>query len=230
MITKSSKSFQRLTEEDLHHVSRINRAVLDSICEGIYTLINQKISNNIVATVAVQSLKKLSNGQDTLNYFKNIFRGVYNDTEGNPIEKEMKALSGRIKNLFIMIDEITGDHSGVEFLNGVSGILRNFKLFEPEYGFNLKIIVADASIVEPDVIKQHLSETSAEPNKIFFRKAKAISEPVPLSIQKFKFKKPEDAVVINANSYPAKSLNITYKILIESLKFHEKIYLTKKRI
>lgn len=221
-----SKTFQRLTEEELQHISRRNRAVLDSICEAIYTVINKEISNNIVATVAVQSLKKLSNGQDTLEYFKNIFRGIYNDREGKPIEKEMKALSRRVKHLLIMIDEITGDNGGVEFLNGVSRILRNFGLFNPEYGFNVKIIVADASIVEPDVIKQHLSETSAEPNKIFFRKAK--SEPSALSLEKFTFKTPQDAVVINANSYPAKSLQITYKLFIESIKFHEKIYNTKK--
>ncbi len=36
--------------------------------------------------------------------------------------------------------------------------------------FNTKIIVADALIVDADVIKQHLSKTTAEPNKIFFRK------------------------------------------------------------
>ena len=80
------------------------------------------------------------------------------------------------------------------------------------------MIVADASIVEPDVIQQHLLEKSAEPNKIFFRPASPKCS--PLSVDHFKFNGFK-ASVINANSYPAKSLNITYKLLIESVKFSQ---------
>lgn len=219
------KTFSRLTEDQLQHQGQKNRAVLNSICEGIYTIINQNISNNIVATVAVQSLKKLFNNQDTLDYFKKIFKDIYNEREGQPIEKEIKNFSRRIKHLLIMIDEITGDDSGVEFLDRISQILSNYGLINNPYGINVKIIVADASLVEPDVINQHLSETSAEPNKIFFRKSPGESS--PLSLQEFKFNR-SSAIVINANSYPAKRLKITYHILIESLRFNDKIYLTKK--
>ena len=85
--------------------------------------------------------------------------------------------------------------------------------------------MADASIVDPDVIKQHLEETNAEPNKIFFRKA--VAKASPLSVQPFQFKDLK-ATVINANSYPAKSLEISYKIFIESVKFNDQVNLQRK--
>jgi hypothetical protein len=36
----------------------------------------------------------------------------------------MKEFSGKIKHLIFMIDEITGDEGGVEFLAGISKIIR----------------------------------------------------------------------------------------------------------
>ncbi len=72
----------------------------------------------------------------------------------------MQEISSRIKHIFIMIDEITGDDGGVEFLTGITKIITKYDLHNPQHGFNTKIIVADASIVDPDVITQHLKDTS----------------------------------------------------------------------
>ena len=60
----------------------------------------------------------------------------------------MQEISSRIKHIFIMIDEITGDDSGVEFLAGITKMIKKHELDKLEHGFNTKIIVADASIVE----------------------------------------------------------------------------------
>ncbi|WP_426547043.1 helicase-related protein [Dapis sp. BLCC M126] len=117
-----------------------------------------------------------------------------------------------------MIDEITGDDGGVNFLKGINQFIAKYKLTNPECGFNTKIIVADASIVEQEVIKQHLSQTSPEPDKIYFRLAKSQTE--PLSVQYLKFKN-RPTITINANSYPASSLNIIYKIFIQSVEFNQ---------
>jgi hypothetical protein len=221
----SSSGFKRLTEDCIQNVSQKSRGVLDSICEAIYTIINRELSNNIVATVALQSLKKIESEKDTLYHFEKIFKDAYNSREGMTIPSKMQKISGRIKHLFIAIDEITGDDSGVEFLNGISRILKTYGLTDSRYGFNTKIIVADASIVDPDIISQHLSETSAEPNKIFFRKTSG--DRLPLSVQNFSFNNLK-SVVINANSYPANSLDITYKVFVESVKFDESFCLKKK--
>ncbi|MFB2981930.1 hypothetical protein ACE1CM_38015 [Microseira sp. BLCC-F43] len=132
----------------------------------------------------------------------------------------MKEISSRIKHLFIMIDEITRDDGGVEFLNNISQMLfTKYKLADTQSGFNTKIIVADASIVDKNVIAQHLSNPSPEPNKIYFRLAS--SEAIlPLYVEQFKFKG-LSATAINTNSYPASSLSLTYKVIVESAKFNE---------
>jgi len=205
----------RSTEDVIRDMGQKTKGVLNSICEAIYTIIDRNLSNNIVATVSIQSLKKTDTG-DTLKHFEKIFKNAYNERDDKVLSHQMKSISSRIKNLFIMIDEITGDEGGVEFLNGISNIVSKYRLAEPQQGFNTKVIVADASVVDPEVITQHLSNTTSEPHKIYFRHALNSSQPI--SVQPFKFKNLE-AVVINSNSYPARSLGSTYKVVLESCKF-----------
>ncbi|MCC3411459.1 MULTISPECIES: helicase-related protein [unclassified Microcoleus] len=221
---RRSDRLKRQTENVIEDGGRNTKGVLNSICEAISTLIDTKDFNNIVATVSIQSLKKTDAG-DTLKHFEKIFRNAYNTKLGEVLPDRMKDISSRIKHLFIMIDEITGDEGGVEFLNGINNILNTYELKNNAHGFNTKVIVADASIVDKAVISQHLSDTSAEPDKIYFRKAKNPGS--PLSVENFKFKD-TDATVINTNSYPAKSLSITYKVFIESCKFSEDTLLDRE--
>lgn len=195
--------------------------VLNSICHGIYSLINCKTSNNIVATVSIQSLRMKENRQSTLDYLEQIFQDTYNKRDKQVISTKMQEISRRIKHIFIMIDEITGDDSGVEFLAGISKLVKKYELHKPQHGFNAKIIVADASIVDPDVIKQHLENTSHEPDKIYFKKLPKNSDVIePLQVTPFEFKR-LPATVINANSYPARSLEITYRVFVETVKYNE---------
>lgn len=211
---QSSSIFSRIAEDQIENRGQNNRGVLASICEAIYTIIKRNVSNQIIATAAIQSLKKTQFGGDTLHHFEKIFKDVYNNGEGKVIPSKMQELSHRIKHIFIMIDEITGDDSGVEFLHGITQILNRYGLLQGNYNFNVKIIVADASIVDANVIKQHLSERTAEPNKIFFRQANYNND--PLSHQSFVYQNKYPAVVINTNSYPANSLEINYKLFIKS--------------
>ncbi|MEG4518329.1 MULTISPECIES: helicase-related protein [unclassified Microcoleus] len=202
--------------------------VLNSVCEGIYSLINCKTSNNIVATVSIQSLKVTETGKNTLQHLEKIFQDAYNKGNKEVIDPKMQEMSSRIKHIFIMIDEITGDDGGVEFLHGIGRLLNKYELHNPKHGFNTKIIVADASIVDPDVIKQHLDDTSPEPDKIYFKKLPKNSEEIPpLQVTPFEFKGLA-AKVINTNSYPASSLEITYKVFVEAVKFTEDTALNPK--
>ncbi len=202
--------------------------VLNSVCEAIYALINRKTSNNIVATVSIQSLKVTEKGKNTLQHLEKIFQDAYNKGEKAVISPKMQEISSRIKHIFIMIDEITGDDSGVEFLDGISRLVKKYELHNSKHGFNTKIIVADASIVDQDVIKQHLNDTSPEPDKIYFKKLPKNSEEIPpLQVTPFEFKRLA-AKVINTNSYPASSLDITYKVFVECVKFTEDTALNPK--
>lgn len=209
----------RKTETSLGARPVKSRGVLNSICEALHTLIEHQISNHLVATVSIQSLKVTDKGQNTLQHFEKIFQTAYNKREGKAIPAKMQQLAGRMKHLFIMIDEITGDDGGVEFLNGISKLIETYEL--TRHGFNTKIIVADASIVDPDVIEQHLNQTTPEPDKIYFKKLRNSEEAsFPLQVIPFTFKR-VPATVINANSYPASSLQIEYKVFIEALQLNQ---------
>ncbi|MDT9296689.1 MAG: helicase-related protein [Arthrospira platensis PCC 7345] len=196
--------------------------VLSTLCEAISNLINDNSYNHIlaiVATACIQSLRMTNTGKNTLENFEKIFQKAYSKKKNEVDSQKMQSLSKRIKNIFIMIDEITGDNTGVEFLDGIRKIIEKYELTNPEYGFNTKVIVADASIVDSEVITQHLSETSPEPDKIFFRR---VSQPDldSISSKEFEFNR-KSAIAINANSYPAKGLTITYKPFIESVQFNQ---------
>ncbi|MEG4453636.1 helicase [Microcoleus sp. N9_A1] len=222
------RQIERRGETVLQPASVKTMGVLNSTCDAIYTLINRQISNNIVATVSIQSLKVTANGENTLKHFVKIFQDVFNKRTGNVIPAKMQEISSRIKHLFIMIDEVTGDDGGVEFLSEITQIVKEYELADARHGFNTKIIVADASIVDPDVIKQHLNDTSPEPDKIYFKKLPKNSEEIPpLQITPFEFKRLA-AKAINTNSYPASSLDITYKVFVECVKFTEDISLNPK--
>lgn len=220
---KHQKRLHQTTEDQIRDRGAKTAGVLFSVCEGIHSLIHEQISNQIVATVSIQSLRTQIGQQnlaatDTLRHLDNIFKGAYNSQYKKVIPKKMQEISRRIKHIFIMIDEITGDESGVNFLNGVSKFITKFKL--TEHGFNAKIIVADASIMGQEVITQHLTQTTPETDQIYFRIAPQAAS--PLSVQEFTFNT-EKAIAINANSYPASCLNITYQLFIQCVKFVPKL-------
>ncbi|NQE34481.1 helicase-related protein [Microcoleus asticus] len=215
------RQIARKNETVIEPASLKTMGVLNSICNGIYSLINCQASNNIVATVSIQSLRMKENRQSTLDYLEQIFQDTYNKRDKQVISTKMQEISSRIKHIFIMIDEITGDDGGVLFLAGIANMVKNHELHKPQHGFNTKIIVADASIVDSDVVKQHLENTSQEPDKIYFKKVAKNSDLIePLQVTPFEFKR-LPATIINANSYPARSLEITYKVFVETVKYNE---------
>ncbi|WP_198648454.1 ATP-binding protein [Cyanothece sp. BG0011] len=137
----SSGETYRHNEDTLRDQPINSKGVLQSICEASNTLIKDELSNNIIATVAMQSFKKTQGGRNTfLSHFKKIFNSAYNSRKDTFLEENMKAISSRIKHIFIMIDEITGDESGVYFLHEIHKFFRQFK---DEYGFNYKIIIME---------------------------------------------------------------------------------------
>lgn len=215
---------QQITDDTLKDIGTKSKGVLNSICQALYYLINSEEYNQIIATASTQSLKKTDYG-DTLKHLEKIFQDAYSTRENKVFPEKMRNISRRIKHLFIMIDEITGDEGGVEFLEGIKNMVKTYKLTNPENGFNTKIIVADASIVDKNVICQHLEDTSPEPNKVYFRTADANIQ--PLSVESFTFKG-SPAIIINTNTYPAKSLTINYQIIRESSRFTERVKLKNK--
>ncbi|MEA5576382.1 helicase-related protein [Anabaena sp. UHCC 0451] len=226
-IERKSRRKDRLaqiTDDTFQDMGTKNKGVLQSICEGLYYLIRDQKYNQIIATASTQSLKKTDYG-DTLKHLEKIFQDAYSTKENKVFPEKMRNISRRIKHLFIMIDEITGDEGGVEFLEGIKKMVKTYQLTNSENGFNTKIIVADASIVDKNVICQHLEDTSPEPNKVYFRTADTNIQ--PLSVESFTFKG-SPAIIINTNTYPAQSLTINYQIIVEYCRFTNRVKLKDK--
>ncbi|MEH2301541.1 MAG: helicase-related protein [Nostoc sp.] len=127
----------------------------------------------------------------------------------------MKEIASRMKNIFIMIDEITGSQEGVAFLHGIIEFIEEYDLLNPEYGFNVKVITADASLTIQDIVNSHLANNQVQGDKIFVRQV-SDSPGKFLFIEEFDFLH-KHATLINANSYPASKLNFNYHIFIQSV-------------
>ena len=221
---KSSQRFlRRETDRHLRPSDNHKPGVLSTLCQGIDTAIQEPLSNAIIATACIQALRITKNNNHTLRHFERIFQDFYYRDRGQVDFSRMQGMSRRLKHLFIMIDEVTGDQSGVDFLHAMTEIIHKYQLNNPQSGFNLKLIVADASIVERGVIQQHLSDKEPEPDKIFVRHLRELRSPGEIHVESLAFKKGPlkhlQGQVINANSYPANRLKLTYKVFVESVRF-----------
>lgn len=216
-IPKPSSQLVRYADNLVQVEPRNKVGVLASLCEAIHTcIINLDLPNNIIATASIQSLKETGYGS-TLKHFGRIFSSAYNSSGKPPgiIPKKMKEIASRMKNIFIMIDEITGSQEGVAFLHGILDFIDEYDLLNPEFGFNVKVITADASLTLQDVVNSHLSNSQIQGDKIFVRQI-SDSQSQCLSMEKFEFLR-KSAILINANSYPASKLIFNYHIFIQSI-------------
>ncbi len=211
--------------------------VLKSLCSGVAASLadtfpaartpssGQPHPLSIVATVAIQSLRRTSSGQNTLQHLDTIFKSA--TASGRVLPEKMRQLGQRFRYFFVMIDEVTGDEGGAEFLEGIHAFVHKFQL--AAHGINTKIIVADASIVDTAVITSHLEYTGYEPHKIYFRRVDPQHPTFPLTRDEIRFKRCKSAV-INANAYPASSLRVTYRVLADIFPYEEERYLEHFKI
>jgi hypothetical protein len=194
--------------------------VLYSICQALAANMQQPLSNAIVATVSIQSLKKKGSASDTLDHLEKIFACAYDRTRGRVLPERMQALAQRMRHLVFMVDEITGDESGVAFLAGLHSFAQRYGLFAPTSPFHTKIIIADASVVNRRVIERHLESSAYEPEKIYFQHIADPSQLAPMTVETFDFKQ-LPATAINTNAYPASALELSYHLCIECQRYDE---------
>lgn len=221
--TNRKNLINRQSRSSLGYNNKSGTGVIRSLCDAGHILIKQQ-KNKIVITCSTQSLRKLNSGGDSLDNFERLFRSVTNN--GDVIPELMSELSSRLKHIIVMIDEVTGDNAGVEWFHSMKKWLgKKLELFDPSYGFNTKLIIADASLTGLDVVKPHLGTKEAEPDKIYCSFVDKKQEPLEVSYLSFGgYSAPPgnvDSAVINVNSYPAKQIELTYQVFFEVNKIND---------
>ncbi len=196
--------------------------VLYSLCQALAANMQQPLSNAVVAAVSIQSLKKKGRASDTLDHLEKIFACASDRTRGRVLPERMQALAQRMRHLVFMVDEITGDESGVAFLAGLHEFALRYGLFSPSSPFHTKILIADASVVNRKVIERHLESSVYEPEKIYFQHIPDPSQLAPVTAESFDFKQME-ASAINTNAYPASSLELSYHLCVECQRYQEQM-------
>lgn len=196
--------------------------VLYSICQALAANMRKPLSHAVIATVSIQSLKKKGGTRDTLEHLEKIFASAYDHTRGTPIPARMQAIAQRMPHLIFMVDEITGDESGVAFLAGLHDFAVRYGLFSPSSPFKTKILIADASVVNRKMIERHLESSAYEPEKIYFQHIPDPSQLAPITAESFVFNQ-LPATAINTNAYPARALNISYHLCIECQRYDERM-------
>lgn len=223
-FSEKSINYKNNTKREMVLEDNKNMGVLKRLTSAIEYLIKEKLNNKIIATAAVQSLK-LVGKDNTAKHFEKIFNSIYNERTSKVIKDSFKDFSNNYKNIIFMVDEITGDESGVEFLHELMKIvftnIHDKLTDEEKEKINFKIIVADASITDSEVIEKHLNEKENDNDKIYYKFEHKQDENT-LESKPIMFKNKYKSIYINTNSYPAKRLNIEYKLYLDLKEVSEK--------
>lgn len=187
--------------------------VLASMGAAIGAVLRHNLARQVVATVSIQSLKQTARGT-TLQHLRHIFAAARNSRTGTMNAGAMQRFAQERRHFFIMIDEIAGDPSGPAFYHAVETLLREDRLLGGHYGFNTKLIIADASLTTREVIQQHLARQAPERPTVYVRRAAV--PPAPLTEEALTLRG-QHGVLINANAYPAQSLTFTVKVVLHAM-------------
>jgi len=218
---RSSKTTSS-SDNKIEHKSTPSPGVLKTVCSAICTLrhhsSHNNIPKNIVATATVQSLKKTETSS-TAQHLRKIFATAATDKKLNYFDAaKLAQMAKTTRHLIFMVDEVIGDSGGIELVHELVNLSRDNGLQLAQH-FKVKIIASDASIAGVDVIKQHLSKREPSPAKILYRQIDKQVDTKSLSIQQDKFKvhrfKADNATIINANTFPASELVLSYKVNVE---------------
>ncbi|MDM8560230.1 helicase-related protein [Candidatus Parabeggiatoa sp. HSG14] len=214
---------QSSNDNKIEYTHSTPQGVLNTVCSAICTLrhaqcTEKSIPKNIIATATVQSLKKTEMG-NTAQHLKRIFAEAAQNRELKQFdEKKLAQFAQTTRHLIFMVDEVIGDSGGIALLHELVKIATR-KPMKLNQHFKVKIIASDASIAGTDVIKQHLSKRESSPAKILYRQVERNIDTKPLSFEQDKFKlqrfKSESATIINANTFPASPLVLSYKVSVE---------------
>lgn len=191
-------------------ISKKRSSLEDSVINSIQTNLRNCILNSdfdvYICTFATQGGLKTK----TKNTIENLYKMFVDD------EKDIDAFTDasflkikeKIKNIYIMFDEITGCEQAVSSFNILQ---KKFKKLNEH--FNIKYLVADASINNKNVIKKYIEGKHFDYKKIYVENFERPKDNKGDAVECVDFKyKNENSVFVNVNSFPATKILSKYII------------------
>lgn len=189
-----------------------SHGVFKTLMQAIYRLNTQYHYKRIVACVATQSNRQLTRELTTVGKH---LRKMFGDSERLDIASIDK-FAKNIKEIVFFVDEVTGDGAGRETVQEIIRFRKETieQLFEDAgktCPLKFRIIIADASLINAASVETYLNETQPQPDQILFH---GNADSKGLSIEATKIMG-LSAKVINANVYPASSLTLKWRPILD---------------
>lgn len=185
----------------------IDEAVLERLCNFTGTMIKAQETEGVhnlrklAPAISTQACGKCSQANQN-TYFDGMFGVTAKDREGR--HKQLDLLEKMYQNIVWMIDETSGDEHGIQIAKNLQKTMNDFHKTNPS--INTKFILADASMQDEKTTKIYSAGSLGE--TFFISKPESEDCLHGVSYKRIK----NDAVILQCNAYPAKNLDVTYKI------------------
>ncbi|HIE00286.1 MAG TPA: hypothetical protein EYP59_08365 [Thiotrichaceae bacterium] len=188
-----------------------SHGVFKTLMQGIYRLNTQYGYKRIVACVATQSNRQLTRQLTTVG--KHLKR-MFGESERLDIAS-IEQFAQNVKEIVFFVDEVTGDGAGRQTVQEIilfrKKIAELFEEREKTCPLKFRIIIADASLINAASVTHYFNETQPQPDQILFhgdadRKSLSIEATQIMGLS---------AKVINANVYPASSLTLKWRPILD---------------
>lgn len=212
MFARKKTGYRALEKGGVGEVNHyFGSGVFKTMMQAIYRLNVQHHYKRIIACVTTQSNKQLSKGITTVSaHLRKIF-GSTRELDIKSVEKFAK----NIPELVFFIDEVTGDRAGRQTAQEIIDFQKELKNAFSDVGktcpLKFRMIIADASLINASSVKAFLSKTQAQPDQILFN---GNADSKGLSVEDTKLMS-LSAKIINANVYPASSLTLKWRPVLE---------------
>lgn len=178
--------------------------------------------NRVVLTAALQGFRDKGGGKTTMDALSSLFKTSVADPAGI---RERAAFANRIPNVVVMVDELAGDGAGAPFVHAVSSWLNKefIECFENEPSpFTVTLVISDASLGNDVVLSRYLNAGARTPNKVLVSKSSG-ERPFAIAVSDVRVGNgPKQTLHVMTNSFPASTLDITYKVNLTEIQPEQK--------
>ncbi|MCL4546641.1 MAG: hypothetical protein M1576_02730 [Deltaproteobacteria bacterium] len=228
-------------EGDFKVNTRVKSGVIRCLANALKDIMSSNIDiNRFVLSFALQGYRLTKNKKNggsaqssTVDALDQIFAS--NKSGSSAMREERMRFAERIPNIIVMADEITGSDSGSLFVKEILGWLKKqfADPFKPLNNvgnarnsgaskFKISLIISDASLNNENVLDKFLNSEETSPEKILISPSRG-KRCIDLKIHDLRINmRTYKSIHVMANSFPAKNIEIDYKVKMSNIELNER--------